>query len=205
MKKRTQGTGGAGGQAEVEGDDSTALGGRGGEAVVGDGGSGGKAIVKGNRSKGVGGQGGRGGVGPGQPGGDVLIEQDDVLMAGGQGGESNQIDGRGGRGGRSYGAHLYGFAVRAHIKPPYGRSQNEPGRGGDAPDTPQYVARKILLMGLKERYFIEQSITPRDLEAVWYDRTIADISWVNETLRMRGHRWQVSIVDDEYEFSDIAN
>jgi hypothetical protein len=205
MKKITQGTGGAGGQAEVEGDDSTALGGHGGEAVIGDGGPGGKARVKGDRSTGVGGKGGRGGVGPGQPGGDILIEQDDVFMAGGQGGESSQIDGRGGRGGRSCGAHLFGFTTRAHIKPPYGHPQNEPGRGGDAPDTPQYMARKLLVMGLKERYFIEKSITPCDLEAVWYDRTIVDLNWLNETLRIRGYRWQVSTVDDEYEFSDIAN
>lgn len=67
MKKITQGTGGAGGQAEVEGDDSTALGGHGGEAVIGDGGPGGKAHVKGNRSTGVGGKGGRGGWGQVSP------------------------------------------------------------------------------------------------------------------------------------------
>lgn len=203
MKKITQGTGGAGGQAEVEGDHSTALGGDGGEAVIGDGGPGGKARVKGNRSLGVGGKGGRGGLGPGQPGGDVSIEQDNIFMAGGQGGESNQIDGRGGRGGRSHGAYLFGFDNRGYIKPPYGHSQNESGRGGDAPDTPQYMARKLLVLGLKERYFIEKSITPCDLESIWYDRNIVDLKWLNETLLLRGYRWQVSVVDDEYEFSDV--
>lgn len=202
MKKISQGTGGAGGQAEVDGDDSIALGGHGGEAVLGDGGPGGNARVKGDRSTGVGGQGGRGGAGPGQPGGDVIIEQDDVFMAGGQGGESSQIDGRGGRGGRSYGFHLFGMPTRAHIKPPYGLPHCEPGRGGDAPDTPQYMARKLIVIGLKERYFIEKSITPCDLETVWYDRTIVDLVWLNETLSLRGYHWRVSTVDNEYEFSD---
>lgn len=195
---------GAGGDAEVDGDDSSAEGGTGGQAVVGNGGRGGHARVVGNRSNAVGGKGGRGGIGPGQPGMDVLVEQDDVSSAGGQGGEANQVDGRGGRGGRAPLGDLFGGQDRGHIKPPYGRPHTEPGRGGDAPDTPQYMARKLIIVALKERYFIVNGISPLDADTVWYDRTIVPSAWINETLRMRGHRWRVSVVDQEYEFTDIS-
>lgn len=198
------GAGGAGGDAEVTGDDSSAEGGAGGEAVVGDGGCGGHARVNGNRSQALGGKGGRGGIGQGQPGMDVIVEQDGVFSEGGQGGESNQPDGRGGRGGRAPRAHLFfGGVDRGHIKPPYGRPHNEPGRGGDAPDTPQYMARKLCVMALKERYLIARGASPIDYDTVWYDRSVVPLDWLNETLHMRGHRWSVSVVDDEYEFSDI--
>src|SRR5713226_6369069 len=94
-----KGTAGSGGHASVEGDDSRAEGGEGGEAVFGDGARGGHARVKGNNSAGVGGKAGRGGVGPGQPGMDVEVIGDDTFVVGGEGGEARQIDGRGGRGG----------------------------------------------------------------------------------------------------------
>lgn len=134
---------------------------------------------------------------------DVSVEQDDVFSVGGQGGEASQPDGRGGRGGRAYPGNSFGGQDRGHIKPPYGRPNTEPGRGGDAPDTPQYTARKLIVIALKERYFISKDIEPRDADTVWYDRAIVPLDWVNQTLRMRGHRWQVSVVDQEYEFSDI--
>lgn len=201
--KAPSGMGGPGGDAEVEGDDSSAEGGAGGQGVVGDGGRGGHARVLGDRSYAVGGKGGRGGLGPGQPGMDVFVEQDDVFSVGGQGGEANQIDGRGGRGGRAYLANLFGDVDRGHIKPPYGRPHTEPGRGGDAPDTPQYMARKLILLAIKERYFVEKEILPRDADTVWYDRTIVPLSWMNETLHIRGYCWRVSVVDDEYEFNDV--
>ncbi|CAG4890614.1 hypothetical protein LMG31841_01165 [Paraburkholderia saeva] len=198
-----KGTGGTGGDAEVHGDHSSAVGGRGGEAVIGDGGRGGNARVTGNRSTGIGGRGGRGGIGPGQPGGDIVVDRDDLFSAGGQGGEANQADGRGGRGGRAFRAHLFDGQDRGHLKPPYGRPHIEPGRGGDAPDSPQYMARKLVVMALKERYFIESGIEPRDTDTVWYDRKVVPLDWLNETLRLRGHRWTISVVEGEYEFADI--
>lgn len=199
----TKGNGGCGGDAEVEGDDSNATGGDGGSAVIGDGGIGGNARVSGNRSAAIGGKGGRGGIGPGQPGGDVVIHDDDIFAAGGQGGESSQPDGRGGRGGRAYEIpNLFRKPDRGHIKAPYGRPNIEPGRGGDAPDTPQYMARKLIIMALKERYFIEKKIEPRDLETVWYDRTIASLTWLNDTLQLRGQKWRVGVQDGEYDFND---
>lgn len=198
-----QKSGGAGGSAEVVGDDSRATGGTGGDAVQGNGGQGGNARVHGNRSTAVGGKGGRGGVGPGQPGGDVTVLGDDAFAAGGQGGEASQHDGRGGRGGRAFNVcNFFGLSDRGHIKPPYGQQHTEPGRGGDAPDSPQYMARKLTIMALKERYFIEKQIEPRDSETVWYDRTVVPMEWLNETLVLRGYKWRVGVVDCEYEFSD---
>jgi hypothetical protein len=57
-------------------------------------------------------------------------------------------------------------------------------------------------MALKERYFIETGIEPRDTDTVWYDRMVVPLDWLNETLRIRGHRWTVSVIDGEYEFAD---
>ena len=197
--------GGDGGNAEVEGNDSSATGGAGGDAVQGNGGRGGNALVQGNRSIAIGGKGGRGGVGPGQPGGDATVLGDDTFAAGGQGGEASQHDGRGGRGGRAYNiCSFFGLPDRGHIKAPYGQQYAEPGRGGDAPDSPQYMARKLTIMALKERYFIAKQIEPRDLETVWYDRTVVPMEWLNETLQLRGYKWRVSVVDSEYEFTDEA-
>ncbi len=203
MKILNAGTGGDGGHAEVDGDHSSASGGLGGDAVIGDGGRGGDARVVGNQSNAIGGRGGRGGIGPGQPGGDVEVHGDDQFSVGGQGGEANQPDGRGGRGGRAHLAStLLGLPDRGHIKPPYGQAHNEPGRGGDAPDTPQYMARKLIIMGLKERYFIAKSIEPCNLATIWYDRSVVPPEWLNETLALRGHRWRVDVVDQEYVFAD---
>jgi hypothetical protein len=95
-----------------------------------------------------------------------------------------------------------GIPDRGHIKAPYGRQYVEPGRGGDAPDTPQYVARKLVIMALKERYFMAQLINPRDSDTVWYDRTVVPLTWLNGTLRLRTQKWRVSVVDGEYEFTN---
>lgn len=209
MNEPKRGTGGHGGNAEAAGDDSSAEGGPGGDAVIGDGGRGGHARVTGNRSSAIGGRGGRGGIGPGQPGMDVSIERDDTHSQGGQGGEANQPDGRGGRGGRAPMAallcELLNIQDRGHIKPRYGQPQIGFGHGGHAPDTPQYMARKLILMALKERYFIEKQIEKRDPDTVWYDRTVVPIDWLNATLALRGHAWRVSVVDEEYEFTDVAS
>ncbi len=230
-----QGSGGDGGHATVEGDDSTAEGGQGGHAVVGSGGRGGDASVHGDNAHAIGGRGGCGGIGPGAAGGDArivrdqkqileLLQQDgiaepdgrggsafalapdgpgSVTVAGGQGGEASQPDGRGGRGGRAYipadMCRLLGVPDRGLMRWPYFEPVTEPGRGGDAADTPQYMARRLILENLKRGYFSARGLP---LTEVWWDRSIVPMDWLNEQLRTNGHRWAASIVDDEYEFSD---
>jgi len=207
MNDQQPSSGGPGGHAEVRGDDSDATGGDGGDAVVGAGGKGGDARVIGNRSLAIGGKGGRGGIGPGQSGGDVLVESDDAIAIGGQGGEASQPDGRGGRGGRAgnVGSVLGVFGIRdhGHIKPRYGQQHLEPGRGGDSPDTPQYKARKLIIIALKERYFFERQLEWRDADAVWFDRSIVPTVWLNDTLQLRGYKWRVDLADSEYVFRDL--
>ena len=73
-------------------------------------------------------------------------------------------------------------------------------RWGDAADTPQYKARRIIVELLKRSYFRAKGLRLAD---VWWDRTVVPMDWLNEQLRSQGHRWQASIVDDEYEFSDL--
>ena len=201
-KEPPQKSGGRGGDALVKGDDSTAQGGLGGEAVHGEGGAGGHAWVVGNRSDAIGGRGGRGGLGPGGPGGPAEVFADDTFAVGGQGGEASQVDGRGGRGGRAYLGSLGDLQRRPHVKRPYGEPNNEPGRGGDAPDTPQYKARRLIIENLKERYFRRSGLPLGD---IWYDRNTASVGWLNKQLEIEGHRWRVSVVDFEYEFTDIQN
>ena len=193
----TAATGGRGGNAEVEGNNSTAEGGKGGEAVVGDGGRGGDARVVGNDSMARGGFGGRGGLGPGSPGGDAEVLSDNALAFGGQGGEASQPGGRGGRGGRAPGLDYR----RAHMRWPYGEPITEPGRGGDAPDTPQYMARRLIIEDLKAQFFQARALP---LDEVWWDREIVPLDWLNERLSEDEHRWRVRIVDWEYEFSDFV-
>jgi hypothetical protein len=76
MWQNRKGIGGVGGDAYVDGEDSSAEGGSGGDAVIGSGGRGGHAMVLGNKSRAIGGAGGRGGIGDGAPGGDALIARD---------------------------------------------------------------------------------------------------------------------------------
>lgn len=194
------GKGGHGGHASVNGESSIAQGGDGGDAVIGDGGHGGDARVDGNNSEARGGQGGRGGVDPGGRGGDAMAAGSNTFAVGGQGGEASQSDGRGGRGGRSYMPWLFGDK-RLHMRLPYGEVNNYPGRGGDSVDTPQYKARRLIVENLKERYFRAKSLP---MEDVWYDREIVGLDWLNERIKAEGHRWQVSLVDSEYEFTDLG-
>jgi hypothetical protein len=197
-----RGSGGPGGSAEVDGDSSSALGGDGGEGVIGDGGAGGYARVQGNNSAAIGGPGGRGGLGPGQPGGDAEFSGDNGFVAGGQGGEAAQADGRGGRGGQPGYLNLPGVKPRRHMKLPYYQTSNEPGRGGDSADTPQYMARRLIVEGLKRRFFRNSSPPVLEGDDIWYDRDVVTIVWLNEQLSLEGHRWRVTIVADEYEFVD---
>jgi hypothetical protein len=252
-----KGSGGRGGDARVDGEDSTAEGGLGGDAVVGDGGDGGDAWIEADRSHGIGGPGGRGGLGPGGKGGDArivpkgasledhLIDEsaasvgprdtwiaidgkiialarggqnggeggrggdayavgDDAFVAGGQGGESPQSDGRGGRGGRAFIpdhlSHHFGARRPAHMRWPYYEPVTQPGRGGDGPDTPQYKARRLIVEWIKKRYLARQGL-PAD--EVWWDREVVPLAWINEQLKADGHLWRASVVDDEYEFTDV--
>lgn len=197
--KRNSGSGGRGGHASVKGDRSIAQGGDGGEALIGDGGSGGDSDVLGNNSAAEGGQGGRGGIGPGGAGGDAIVVGDNAFAAGGQGGEALQPDGRGGRGGRSHMPWLFGDN-RPHMRLPYGEVNNEPGRGGDSADTPQYKARRLIIEVIKVRYFRAKSLP---IQNVWYDREIVDLVWLNGQLEADGHRWRASVVDFEYVFTDL--
>lgn len=75
-----KGSGGRGGDATVFGDDSTAEGGQGGDAVLGGGGDGGHATVAADRGHARGGPGGRGGVHPGGKGGDAHILPDHASL-----------------------------------------------------------------------------------------------------------------------------
>jgi hypothetical protein len=62
-------------------------------------GEGGNAEVTGNRSTAIGGPAGESGIVLGGPGGDAKVHGDDSLAIGGQGGGAPQANGRGGRGG----------------------------------------------------------------------------------------------------------
>lgn len=231
-------SGGRGGHANVDGDDSTAEGGQGGDAVVGSGGRGGDASVQGDNAHAIGGRGGRGGIVPGGAGGDARVVRDQkqileqldkterdgiaepsgrggsafaiaieglgsVTVAGGQGGEASQHDGRGGRGGRAHISaetrQFLGMPDPGHMRWPYFEPVTEPGRGGDAADTPQYMARRMIVEKLKRRYFRARGLPLTD---VWWDRSVVPMDWLNEQLRTDGNRWAASIVDDEYEFRD---
>lgn len=201
MSKPPVKAGGQGGDASVSGDNSNATGGDGGEAVIGDGGKGGDARVVGNRSSAKGGLGGRGGVGPGMPGQDAVVVGDDCHAIGGQGGEAPQLDGRGGRGGRSGDdaifLEIFGLSRRPHMKHPYGEPVLEPGRGGDSLDTPQYKARRLIVEDIKAQYFRSKGLS---VDEAWWDRDIVPLAWINERLVADGHRWQATVVDLEYQF-----
>lgn len=199
-------TGSGGGDATVDGDESYAQGGDAGETVIGPGGSGGDAHVLGDRSSALGGRRGRGGVQAGMPGGDVEVVGNDTHAEGGQGGEANQADGRGGRGGRAGGSSvidwLSGERRRPHMRWPYGEPITEPGRGGDAADTPQYMARRLIVEVLKTQYYRARQLP---LDDVWWDRELVPLDWINEALAAGGHSWRADIVDWEYEFTDLPS
>ena len=57
-------------------------------------------------------------------------------------------------------------------------------------------------MALKERYFTAKLIERKDADSIWYDRTVVPLTWLNDTLQLRGYKWRVSVVDGEYEFAD---
>ena len=219
--------GGDGGHASVDGNDSSAEGGLGGKAGLGDGGRGGSVSVVGDNAHARGGDGGRGGIQPGAPGGGAIVSDDPAdidkvaneggnawvragaflycEIHGGDGGEAGQPGGRGGRGARSYVSpddrkRLGLGPDRGHFKLPYFEPNTEPGRGGDGEDTPQYMARRIILEGIKARHILTKSFSRID---VWYDRSVVPLAWMNVELLADGHRWQVRVEDGEYEFHEL--
>jgi hypothetical protein len=82
---------------------------------------------------------------------------------------------------------------------PYGEPNTEPGRGGDAADTPQYKARRLIIEELKTRYMKARGLP---LDEVWWDRDVP-LEWLNQQLERDGHRWCARIIDSEYEFVDL--
>jgi hypothetical protein len=256
--QQRRGKGGKGGNAQVDGENSSAEGGKGGGAVDGDGGDGGDASVAANNSYAIGGDGGGGGVGDAARGGDARVGpdyasfqkwlrsrngveedapvirpsdtyisiNDEIIMlagggdgpnggesfgygenagaAGGQGGEADQPDGRGGRGGRLVLPPEVREALglgpdRGHMKWPYFEPITEPGRGADRPDTPQYMARRLVVERLKARYLARHN---RTVDSVWYDRDVVPLDWLNSELLADGHHWSAAIVDLEYRFTN---
>lgn len=138
-------------------------------------------------------------------GGDGFAIGDDSSVVGGQGGEGSQLSGRGGRGGRSFNHdatnQIFGPRRPAHLKWPYYEPVTEPGRGGDAPDTPQYKARRIIIEHFKKQYFAQRCLP---IAEAWWDRDVVPLAWINERLQDDGHRWSARVVDDEYEFTDTT-
>jgi hypothetical protein len=216
-----------GGNAYAEGDYSYAEGGDAGDSSRGIGGDGGHAHAVTAYSKAIGGRGGRGGIGKGGPGGNAMALQDGVACYGGNGGESAQHDGRGGRGGTPQMMRTFLDAElirRAAMKLPYGTPNTFPGRGGDSPDEPQYMARRLIVEQIKSSYFIEhgiptegaimqsgnmlmlpddwlQTLTARYSD-VWYDRNIVPLKWINEQVQRSGNMWTVEVEAEEYVFAD---
>ena len=216
-----------GGNAHAEGDYSYAEGGAAGDSARGVGGDGGHAHALGLLSTAIGGRGGRGGVGPGGPGGNAVAFDDHSGSYGGNGGESSQHDGRGGRGGAPQMLQIFvgaELARRAEMKLPYGTRNIIPGRGGDTYDTPQYMARRLIVEQIKYSYFVEHGLptegtaspdgllsplleefypllTAKNVD-VWYDRTTVPVEWINEKNRQRGNKWTVAVEADEYVFID---
>jgi hypothetical protein len=142
---------------------------------------------------------------PGAPGGEAHVIGDNAGCFGGEGGEAMQADGRGGRGGVAQGLEFFGYSERhARMKMPYGEANNFPGRGGDAPDTLQHMARRLTIEDLKLRYFIGHGVTVADQHHVWYDREEVPLNWINRQLEVEGHRWRAAVVADEYVFEDCT-
>lgn len=196
--KDTSGEGGRGGNASVRGNDNTAQGGCGGEGVVGPGGPGGDAIIAGDNNVAVGGPGGRGGLGEGGPGGRAEVLGNNKVVAGGEGGEAGQMDGRGGRGGRS-GFHF--VRGRTDYRPSDEAWLGEYGRGGDGGSSLQYSAR---LMVIEE--ILGRPITMRASSAGFIDAKTCSVILhrLNERLGCDQHAWRVRITAGCFDFYDIT-
>ena len=204
--------GNRGGHAIATDNGSTAIGGDAGFPSNMPGGRGGDARATLPQSTIVGGRGGRGGISEGMPGMDVSDEGQTIgganlYIEGGMGGEASQLDGRGGRGGQAPSSHiidqLLGRSARAHMKRPYWPDDRiEYGRGGDAPDTPQYRARRLIVEMIKaECVGARQYFTTE----VWYERDAVSMDVINNGLALLGMSWRAALDDHEYVFGEVTS
>lgn len=148
------------------------------------------------------------------PGQDVHLERDAFDQGtglrtniGGDGGEAPQWDGRGGRGAKSALTpeirEEWGLPPEPpHMKPPYFEPRPvDYGSGGHGSDTPQYVARRLIIERMKSGYIERNGL---NVASVWYDREVVPMDWLNGQLTSEGHRWTAAIVAMEYEFADAV-
>lgn len=146
---------------------------------TGVGGDGGGGTIIGNRGTVIGGRGGDGGVsGIGGKGGGGIINGDDGLIIGGDGGSAATADGRGGRGARGPTERL-GFLTDI-----WGY-----GRGGSAPNNPEYDRRINLLIKIRNEYLAK---FPGDAPYVEAGIDPVPIDWVNQRLAELRESWTVS-------------
>lgn len=141
----------------------------------------------------VGGPGGRGGLGEGSPGGHAVANGDNVIYAGGGGGESNQLDGRGGRGAQS-GYFTLGLP---DYRLPDGRWISEFGGGGDGGNSPRYAARLMVIGEILGR-----TITMHAASAGIQDDKTSDaiLGQLNERLGRDQRAWRVRVTAGCFEF-----
>jgi hypothetical protein len=152
---------------------------------IGVGGDGGGGTVIGKRGTVMGGRGGDGGVsGLGGKGGSGFIHGDDGLIIGGDGGSAATTDGRGGRGARGpterlgFSTELWGY-----------------GRGGSAPNHPEYNRRINLLIQIRSEYL---SKFPFDDPYIQAGIDPIPIDWINQRLTELCEPWTVKRGDLGY-------
>lgn len=145
---------------------------------TGIGGDGGGGTIIGNRGTVIGGRGGDGGVsGIGGRGGSGVIQGDDGLIIGGDGGSATTADGRGGRGARGP-TERFGFSTDM-----WGY-----GRGGSAPNHPEYDRRINLLIQIRNEYL---SRFPGDAPYVQAGIDSVPVDWINQRLAELHESWTV--------------
>jgi hypothetical protein len=150
------------------------------KGATGTGGDGGDGTIVGNRGVVIGGRGGSGGIGGnGGKGGGGLIQGDDGLIIGGDGGNCSTADGRGGAGAKGpterlgVSTALWGF-----------------GRGGSAPNHPEYDRRIQLLTMFRQEH---KAKFPHD--SVYIDAGIDPVpaDWINQRLAECNEPWRVTM------------
>ena len=152
---------------------------------TGVGGDGGGGTIIGNRGTVIGGRGGDGGVsGIGGKGGSGFIHGDEGLIIGGDGGSAATADGRGGRGARGpterigFPTEMWGY-----------------GRGGSAPNHPEYDRRIDLLIHIRNEYL---SRFPSDAPFIQAGIDSVPIDWINQRLAEMSEPWTVKHGDRGY-------
>lgn len=145
---------------------------------TGVGGDGGGGTIIGNCGTVIGGQGGDGGMsGIGGKGGSGFIHGDDGLIIGGDGGSAATADGRGGGGARGP-TERFGFSTEM-----WGY-----GRGGSAPNHPEYDRRINLLIQIRNEYL---SRFPNDAPYIKAGIDPVPIDWINQRLAELSEPWTV--------------